>query len=73
MTRVATDCRMMIRTHLIELECFDVKGAAMQASPILMSSSIMKPMFFSLILNMRSLFKFPMASSFFLNGITWSF
>ena len=32
-TRVAIDCRIMMRTHLMELECLEVKGAAMQASP----------------------------------------
>lgn len=32
-TRVAIPWRMMMRTHLIELECLDVKGAAMHASP----------------------------------------
>lgn len=32
-TRVAMACRIMMSTHLIELECLDVKGAAMQASP----------------------------------------
>jgi hypothetical protein len=32
-TRVAMACRTMMATHLIEFECFDVKGAAMQASP----------------------------------------
>ena len=32
-TRVAMDCLIMMRTHLIELECLEVKGAAIQASP----------------------------------------
>ena len=32
-TRVAIDCLSIIKTHLIEFECFDVNGAAKQASP----------------------------------------
>ena len=32
-TRVAIACLIMMSTHLMELECLDVKGAAMQASP----------------------------------------
>lgn len=38
-TRVAMACRTIISTHFIELECLEVKGAAMQASPTLISSS----------------------------------
>ena len=34
-TKVAIDCLIIISTHLIELECLDVNGAAIHASPTL--------------------------------------
>lgn len=62
----------MIKTHRIELECFDVNGAAIHASPTFMSSYIMKPMFLSLIIIILSWFSFPIAYNFFLKGMAMS-
>ena len=42
-TKVAIDCLKIINTHLIELECFEVKGAAKQASPTFISSYCNNP------------------------------
>ena len=63
---------MIIKTHRIELECFDVKGAAIHASPTLMSSYITKPMFLSFILIILSWLSFDIAYNFFLKGMAIS-